>query len=146
MTPTLLLDLVVVAMLAATIVVVVALDRRLRALRDARGDLERLATAFGDAIARAESAVARLKGIVTEAQSQSAEASRLAADLSDLIERGEALADRLEAGVRRRAAPAAAAVRETRPPVVETGEDRPQPRSTAERELLQALRASGLAG
>ena len=103
MTFTVLMDVVVSALLVATITYAVVLDRHIRQLREARKELETMVVGFNAATARAESAIGDLK-IGTEAGSRElkplvAKAREIADDLAFLVERGNELADRLDAGV-----------------------------------------------
>lgn len=103
MTFTVLMDVVVSALLVATITYAVVLDRRIRQLREARKELETMVVGFNAATARAESAIGDLK-MGTEAGSRElkplvAKAREIADDLAFLVERGNELADRLDTGV-----------------------------------------------
>lgn len=131
------LQLVVLCLLAAAIPFAVRLEKSLAALRRERGALEGSARGFGEATRLAEAAMVRLRASAELAGRQVAE--RVAAaepvrdDLRYLVERAEALADRLEGGVRA-----------ARPLAAEAGPAVPQEgsaaRSQAERDLLKALR------
>lgn len=111
------------------------LQASLARLRAERAAMEAGAEGLADATRAAEAALLRLRATAELAGRGVAErvavAEPLREDLRYLIERAETLADRLESGVRaarplaQDAAPAAAPVRE--------------PRSAAERSLLQAL-------
>lgn len=144
------LEALLTLLLAATLWYAVRLERRLGVLRRDNAALEALVAGFNDATARAEASTAKLRAAAEGAGKQMAEqlesAGRLRDDLLFLMERGEQLADRLDAAVREaRAAvaertaqrPALAAVS---PPTAEP--EAPRVRSQAERDLLQALRAA----
>jgi len=145
------LEAVLVLLLAATLWYAVRLERRLGVLRRDNAALEALVAGFNDATARAEASTARLRAAAEGAGRQVAEqieaAARLRDDLLFLQERGEQLADRLDAVVRE--ARGAAAERPTPlrpvPPGAASASiaepDAPRVRSQAERDLIQALRA-----
>ncbi|MCB4823711.1 DUF6468 domain-containing protein [Roseicella aerolata] len=132
----LLLELAIIFLLALALPLVLRLERSLAAVRRDRAALESSAGNLTEATRLAEAASIRLRAAAEGGGRQLAE--RLAAaepmrdDLRYLVERAEALADRLEALVRT-ARPLA---QEAPPdPVPEAG------RSQAERALLRALRA-----
>ncbi|HTI88429.1 MAG TPA: DUF6468 domain-containing protein [Alphaproteobacteria bacterium] len=141
MTLSLLLDVVVAALLVATIAYAAVLDRRIRQLKSARGELETMVVGFNAATARAETAIGELKagteGGSRELKPLVATGRQLADDLSYLIERGNELADRLDAGVSaaRQSAPKGRAV-----PAVQPAAS-PREVSDAEHALLKALRS-----
>lgn len=128
-----LLDLLVIALLAATLPVAWRLDRMLRSLRADRAALEAGATGLAEATQAAEAVLARLRAAGEAAERNLAERVNRAElardDLRYLAERAETIADRLETAVQAgrplagSPAPAAAAT----------------VRSDAERELLRAL-------
>ena len=127
------LQLTLAGLLAGAMPFVLRLEREFRALRRDRGALEGGATDLNEASRLAEAASFRLRAAAETAGRQVAEklaaAEPLRDDLRYLVERAEALADRLE-GLVRVARPAAAEA----PPA-------PQPAgSQAERDLLRALR------
>ena len=123
------LDVLVIGLLAATLPMAWRLERMLRALRADRAALEGGAAELGRAARETEALLARLREAAEQAERQTAERVKAAElsrdDLRYLMERAEAIADRLEAAVQagRGAAPAPAGL----------------PRSEAERELLRAL-------
>jgi len=123
-------QIAVIALLGATLPMAWRLDRMLRALRADRAALEQGAAGLGEASRHAEAALIRLRATAELAGRQVAErvagAEAIREDLRYLVERSEALADRLEG-----------AVQAARPLAAEAG---PQPvRSDAERELIRAL-------
>lgn len=128
-----LLDIVVVVLLALTLPMAWRLDRMLRALRADREALAQGADGLAAATREADAVLTRLRGATEQADRQFAERLKAASvaqdDLRYLLERAEAIADRLEAAVQAgrplAAAPAAPGT--------------PAPRSEAERELLRAL-------
>jgi hypothetical protein len=146
------LEAVLVLLLAATLWYAVRLERRLGVLRRDNAALEALVAGFNDATARAEAATARLRAAAEGAGRQVAEqveaAGRLRDDLLFLQERGEQLADRLDAIVReargtaaeRAAAPRPVPAPAAGPAIAEP--EAPRVRSQAERDLIQALRAA----
>ncbi len=135
------LNLVVVALLIATIVYASVLNRRLRKLREGEGELHAAIETFNQAASDAEARFADMKGAakgngVSRAgttdpkflKQQIASAERLSDDLRVLIGRGEVLADRLDS---------AGAARTTK-----SARSEGSPRSAAERELLSALKSA----
>lgn len=140
-----LLQCLVVALLAVALPFVLRLERELRALRRDRAALEGGAAGLSEATRVAEAAALRLRAAAETSGRQVAEklavAERLRDDLGYLVERAEALADRLDGQIRaaRQAPPAAAA-----PEPAGAGAPAPA-RSRAERDLLRAL-AKGLPG
>lgn len=137
-----LLELVLVALLAATLVHAIRLERALGVLKRDRAALEALVAGFNDSTRQAESGVERLReaadGAGRHLARQIEQVRRVEGDLGFLIERGDALADRLDALVRAArpiaGAPAGGAALPAAPP------DASRPRSQAERDLLAALR------
>jgi len=124
-------QLAVIALLAGTIAVALRLERALRAVRRDRVELAGCAAALDEATRGAEAAALRLRRDAAESCKEVGEglaaAEPLRDDLRYLVERAEAVADRLDGLVRaaRDGAPRAAA---------------PQPpESRAERDLLLAL-------
>lgn len=131
------LQLGVAALLAAALPYVLRLERELRALRQDRAALEGSAAGLAEATRLAEAASLRLRASAESAGRQVAEklaaAEPLRDDLHYLVERAEAIADRLDGLVRASrtaAAPVAAALQ----PAAAT-----PARSRAERDLLRAL-------
>ncbi len=132
------LEIVLVVLLLATLVQTLRLERALGALRRDRVALEALIAGFNASTRQAEAGVERLKAAADGAgrliERQIGVSASLKDDLILLSERGDRLADRLDALVRA-ARPLAADVGSaaTESPVV-------QERSEAERSLLHALR------
>lgn len=98
------LDIVVVVLLVPTIVYAVILNNRLAVLRKNREELARLIAAFNEATTRAETGIPRLRK-ASEDSSRALEekvdrAKTLRDDLAFMVERGEAMAARLEGAVR----------------------------------------------
>ncbi|OIQ93722.1 hypothetical protein GALL_243130 [mine drainage metagenome] len=116
----LILDIIVAILLVATIAYAIMLNRRLSELRRNRDDLARLVNAFNDATQRAEAGIPKLRRAAEEAgsalQERVEKAQSLRDDLAFMIERADAMANRLEGSVRQArdvkipAAPAPAAV------------------------------------
>jgi hypothetical protein len=104
MTPALLLDVLLVALLAATIAYLVVLNRRLAGLRENRAEIERQAREFAVSTARAEASVVDLKaaaeGTGRSLQECTERSQTLRDDLEFMIDRGNSLADRLESNLR----------------------------------------------
>jgi hypothetical protein len=132
------LELILVGLLIAMLFHAIRLERALGVLRRDRAALEQLVAGFNASTNLAESGIQRLRaaadGAGREIETQLARSVSLKDDLAFLTERGDRLADRLDALVRearplaREHEPRAAAVK---PP--------PAP-SQAERDILQALR------
>lgn len=127
-------DLLVAGLLIATIVYCFLLNRRLDGLRAGHAELRGLIADFNKATEKARSGVANMKAAAEDAgrnlQEQTSKARGLADELAFMNETGGRLADRLASGID-------ASRRQTQKPIASDGE---QPRSEAERELMQALR------
>ncbi|HZT89975.1 MAG TPA: DUF6468 domain-containing protein [Stellaceae bacterium] len=126
------IDLVVAALLIATLFYCVVLNRRLAALRDDKGELRELIRGLGTAAQRAEAGVASLRNAAEQVgvalQQEIDRACGLRDDLAYMLERGGALADRLEAAIRqRRTDTAAPAVPPPLPPRTVSAAERPAP-------------------
>lgn len=100
MTVTLIVDLLLVVLLAATIAAAIVLQRRLDALRADHGRLDAVAGRFADATARAEDGIGRLKLSTDALNDRLAAAEAVIADLRFLSEEANRAADRAESGVR----------------------------------------------
>lgn len=155
---TLVLDVIIAALLVATIVYAGMLNKRLNALRKNRDDMAKLIAQFNEATVRAESSIPKLRKAAEDAgqglQERVEKAHSLRDDLAFMIERADAMADRLEAAVRAgrsEAKPTPAPAAAARPLTTASGRPAPalQPvedidadeRSEAERELLRALQS-----
>ncbi len=131
-------QLAVVALLAGTIPVALRLERALRAVRRDRAELEGCAATLDAAARGAEAASFRLRRDAEESckrmEDGTAAAEPLRDDLRYLLQRAEAVADRLDGLVRaaRTAAPQAAAPVAVVPRAAAA-------ESRAERDLLLAL-------
>ena len=127
-------ELIVVAVLVATIVWCVRLDRRLSHLKGAQGEMRTLIADFDRSITDAKVTVSALregaKLAEAELQGRIGAAQGLAEELKILVESGNRIADRI-AGVRT--------------PTVVSAVPQPAaaPRSEAERELVELLRRAG---
>ena len=160
----LVLDVMVAALLLVTIIYAWVLNQRLSQLRRNRDDLAKVVASFNDATARAEAGIPKLRKAAEETglalQERVEKAQSLRDDLAFMIERADAMADRLEQAVRvareEIRSPAPSAMAPASGPVVRTAPPRPaQPhpsapvvepepedeRSEAERELLRALQS-----
>jgi hypothetical protein len=167
----LVLDGIVVVFLVATIVYLLIVNDRLKQLRRKGDDLAKVIAMFNEATSRAEAGIPKLRKAAEETgvalQERVEKAQSLRDDLAFMIERADAMADRLEQAVRvareeirtpapttavpaagpvvrtappRMAPPAAAAAPAPAPaPVAEPDPD--DERSEAERELLRALQS-----
>ncbi|HBK04428.1 MAG TPA: hypothetical protein DDZ81_01050 [Acetobacteraceae bacterium] len=125
------LEIVLMVLLAATLFQAIRLERALGVLKRDRASLEALVAGFNTSTNQAETGIQRLRaaadGTGRQIEVQLTKSVSLKDDLAFLTERGDRLADRLEALVRT-ARPLAA--------------DRAEATGTnqAERDLLQALR------
>lgn len=100
----LVLDLIIAVLLAATIAYAAVLNSRLGQLRKNRDELARMVASFNDATMRAEAGIPKLKRASEEASATLIErvekAQSLRDDLAFMIERADAMANRLEGSVR----------------------------------------------
>ncbi len=142
----LLLDGLVAVLLVATIAYAALLNRRLGILRKGKEELREIVNSFDAAMTRIETGLGKLKqaGNPTsgELKEQVAEARALRDELSFLLDRGGALASRLEISTKVRS-------RNGNGPPRPASEGRYQPRqgagseaSEAAEELLEALRSA----
>ncbi len=155
MTATLICDIIVAILLIATIGYAAVLNRRLGVLREDRTKLEELIQGLNVASINAQNGIAGLRKATDEVgkdlEKELAASRSLRDDLHYLIERGGAIADRLESGIRTRRdeAPRITEVTPT-PRPTSTGKvaqlrtsadtaEAPSQISRAERELLRAL-------
>lgn len=127
------LQLALLGLLGAAIPFAVRLERGLREIRRDREAMEGSAQGLSEAARMAEAAMVRLRASAELAGRQVAERTAAAEPLRDdlryLVERAEALADRLEGLVRAGRPMAAEAPRATEAPL----------QSQAERDLMRAL-------
>ncbi len=104
MSPTVLLDVVIVALLVPTIVYAVMLNRKLEALRRNRDDLAKMIASFQEATTRAEAGIPKMRRAVQEVgealQTSMEKAQTLRDDLAFMTERADSMANRLEAQLR----------------------------------------------
>lgn len=145
------LELVLVGLLAVTLVHAVRLERALRLLRTDRAALGDAIAGFDDSARQAEVGIGRLHTASAETAHTLTRClengTSLKDDLAFLIERGEGLADRLDALVRAgrpiaQMAPPASIALAAPPPLLSTAAAVPNVRSKAERDLLIALQAA----
>ena len=137
-----LLEVVLVLLLGATLFHAVRLERALGVLKRDRAELQELVGNFNASTRQAEIGIERLRAAAEGAGNQIAQRVDTAVTLKDdlvlLIERGNRLADRLDAQVRAGRPMMAEAPHLT---VISGSEtDQPRVRSQAERDLLKALR------
>lgn len=142
------LDIIVAVLLAITIGYGVVLNRKLGSLRSFKTELESLSSKFGDATARADESVGKLKKTANGLHDSIDKARSLRDDLVFLVDRGDSTADRLEEVVRaaRKDSPAVPELM-VEDSVQENGgaedeDGRILPKSDAERELLKALQST----
>ena len=137
------LELFLLLLLMATLFQAVRLERALGVLRRDRGALESLVAGFNASTRQAESGIERLRSAADGAgrliEKQIEASVSLKDDLSFLTERGDRLADRLDALVRS-ARPLATEPTAMSTPAETTGSQLSVSRSPAEKSLLQALR------
>ncbi len=137
------LELFLLVLLMATLFQAVRLERALGVLKRDRGALESLVVGFNASTRQAESGIERLRAAADGAgrhiESQIEASVSLKDDLSFLTERGDRLADRLDALVRS-ARPLATEPATVSAPAETTGSRLSASRSPAEKSLLQALR------
>jgi hypothetical protein len=137
-----LLELALVALLAATLFHAVRLERALGVLKRDRAALQDLIDGFNASTHQAELGIERLRGVAEgtglQITGQLAAATSLKDDLTLLIDRGERLADRIDSLIRAGRPLAAETPRLTI--VAESDHPEPRMRSQAERDLLKALR------
>jgi hypothetical protein len=94
------LDVLVAVLLVITIGYAMVLNRRLGRLRRDKSELEKLAATFGQATARAEESIGKLKKTADALKGRIDNAQALRDDLAFLIDRGSSAADRREETVR----------------------------------------------
>lgn len=132
------LELGLTGLLIATLFHALRLERALGVLKRDRSALESLVAGFNASTSQAETSVGRLRqaadGVGREIAMQVDVATTLKDDLVLLTERGERLANQLEALVR------AARPLASPPAMAAAGDPEPRVRSQAERDLLHALR------
>lgn len=140
------LELVLVALLAATLFHAVRLERALGVLKRDRAVLEELVSGFNASSRQAEAGIDRLRAAADGAGRQIARQIEVAIALRDnlvlLSQRGESLADRLAEQVRSVRPLLAEPARPVGTPALAgfDATDPPPQRSQAERDLLKALR------
>lgn len=100
MSLTLGLDIAFAVLLVITIGYAIQLNRKLGNLRQHKEDLEKLAMTFAQSTTRADESIQCLKKSTDDLQRGIDKAQGLRDDLTFLIDRGMATADRLEEGVR----------------------------------------------
>ncbi len=131
------LDLLVLATLGAAIFYCFRLSRQFERMQADRKAFETLIQALNAAASRAEVAIRTLKeaamGGADSLQEKTGKARALSDELEIMIEAGDSLANRLQS--------LAEKSRRVNMPDEADADDSPQPRSRAERELLEALRA-----
>ena len=140
------LEIVLMALLTATLFHAVRLERALGVLKRDRAVLEELVIGFNDSTRQAEAGIDRLRAAADGAgrliARQIETATALKDDLTLLSQRGESLADRLDQRVRSARPLLAEPSMMVGSPVMAGFEanEAPRQRSQAERDLLKALR------
>ncbi|MEZ0222937.1 MAG: DUF6468 domain-containing protein [Alphaproteobacteria bacterium] len=142
----LILDIIILCVLAATIIHARRLSRQFTEMQQGRKTFEKLIEAINQAAARADTATKSLREAAKQGgdrlQDRINTARGLADELEIIVQAGDSLAERLE-GLARKSAT------QTREPVLPRNENRTEtaaesraePRTRAEKELLDALRA-----
>jgi len=131
------LDIVIAALLIATIVYASVLNRKLATLRNTKQEMEALATRLVDSTERAEKALSELKAAASEdggnLEKNVSAARGLVDDLRFLVDKGTALADRLtgEIGKARGGTPGSAKAATDKRPERNTPTDGGRSRATA---------------
>jgi hypothetical protein len=140
------IELVLIALLAMTLVHAIRLERGRAGIKRDRAELERLLAGFDDCNRQAEGSAERLRiaaDSAGRALSRHIEgAANLKDDLADLIDRGERLTGHLGGAVRSDLDPGASFHRSSQSEPDLPGGASPRVRSQAERELLRALRVT----
>lgn len=132
------IELLLVVLLVATLLHAVRLHRALGGLQRDRESLQDAVAGFDSGTRQAEAGLGRLREAAEQLGGKLGHAAALKDDLAFLSERGELLADRLDALVRAGRTLEAAP---PRPPATHHNQTAPEPvRSQAERDLLVALR------
>lgn len=145
-----LLDLLLIGLLAATIAFCVRLNKKLSVMRDAQAELHKVATEFDQAIVRSRLGIEELKNAgqsaQTELQRELEIAKPLIEELKLINASSSRIADRLQEGigsVKINQIHDTSATEEGMDEGAETEERSPlEPRTEAERELLQMLTKS----
>ena len=130
------IDILLSALLAATIFYCVLLNRRLTAMRDAQNEFEALIREFGQATRQAEASLVNLRQAGEEVGANLDTMIGSGRDLYDelkiITESGNVLADRIEYGL----------VGGGKPKTAQAAPGGGAARSESERELMEAMRRS----
>jgi hypothetical protein len=141
----LILDIVILCVLAATIIHARRLSRQFSEMQQGRKTFEKLIESINQAAARADSATKSLREAAQQGgdrlQDKINTARGLADELEIIIQAGDSLAERLEGLARKSAAPRDPVLPRNENRAEKIAETRGEPRSRAEKELLDALRA-----
>ena len=130
MSPTIMIDGLIIALLAATLVFGFRLNRRLVTLRANQSELSSLVTTLNEAASRAEAGIAGLK----------VSAEQAGTNLQTSIDRARRLNDELVHRTERSAAPRP--TERARADAAPSEDARGESRKRLEREILNALRAA----
>jgi type II secretory pathway pseudopilin PulG len=94
------MDIAIIALLVPTIIYTWMLNKRLRAMRQSKQEMEKLIEAFNQSTIRAETGIPRLRaaaeGSGQKLQAQVEKARSLRDDLAFMVERAETMANQLE--------------------------------------------------
>lgn len=138
----LILDIILVLLLAATIGFSFALNRRLRTLRDSRSELGQMIASFNESTQRAQGSIQELRRAADRtAQELDARIKRaqvLRDELEFFMERGDRLANELESGISEGRKVASGMPRQ---PAGEKEKEAPARKGPSE-ELLNALKSA----
>lgn len=145
----LILDLLLIALLGATITYCVRLNRKLTVMREAQAELHQVAAEFDQAIVRSRLGIEELKKASKDAKADLQNELEIAKPLIEEMKlvnaSGSRIADRIQDNVSSRPTASSAA----KPTSSEVVEEEPseetvnlEPRTEAERELLQMLTRS----
>jgi hypothetical protein len=143
----LIFDIVMIVLLIVMIISCMSLSQRLRSLKDSRKAFEQLAAQFEEATKRADAGIKNLQNAATSTgeglQNRLEKARALRDELAIMIDSAESLANRLAAvtpstttGASSRSMDLGAAAQPSQPAAPAA-----DPRTRAERELFNALRA-----
>ncbi|TAL30286.1 MAG: hypothetical protein EPN97_12750 [Alphaproteobacteria bacterium] len=139
------LDIIVLCVLAATIIHARRLSRQFAEMQQGRKTFEKLIESINQAAARADGATKSLREAAQQGgdrlQDKINTARGLADELEIIVQAGDSLAGRLEGLARRTSAPREPVLPRNENRTEKVPDGRAEPRTRAEKELLDALRA-----